>query len=62
MSKEATTFYEYIVQLGFASGSVNDADKPAFKALMETTVEILQKPLPASISGRTPINRSACAV
>jgi type I restriction enzyme R subunit len=27
MSKEATTFYEYIVQLGFASGSVNDADK-----------------------------------
>ncbi|HHJ1798598.1 TPA: hypothetical protein ACQGVI_001884 [Pseudomonas aeruginosa] len=42
MSKEATTFYEYIVQLGFASGSVNDADKPAFKALMETTVEILQ--------------------
>ena len=42
MDKEATTFYEYIVQLGFASGSVNDADKPAFKALMETTVEILQ--------------------
>lgn len=43
MSKEVTTFYEYIVQLGFASGSVNDADKPAFKALMETTVEILQE-------------------
>ncbi len=43
MSKEATTFYEYIVQLGFASGSVNDADKPAFKALMETTVDILQE-------------------
>jgi len=43
MSKEATTFYEYIVQLGFAGGSVNDADKPAFKALMETTVEILQE-------------------
>src|SRR5690606_10784124 len=43
MSKEATTFYEYIVQLGFASGSVNDSDKPAFKALMETTVEILQE-------------------
>lgn len=43
MSKEAATFYEYIVQLGFASGSVNDADKPAFKALMETTVEILQE-------------------
>ena len=43
MSKEATTFYEYIVQLGFESGSVNDADKPACKALMETIVEILQE-------------------
>lgn len=43
MSKEATTFYEHIVQLGFGSGSVNDADKSAFKALMETTVEILQE-------------------
>lgn len=43
MSKEATTFYEYIVQLGFASGAINDADKPAFKELMETTVEILQE-------------------
>jgi type I restriction enzyme R subunit len=43
MSKEATTFYKYIAQLGFESGSVNDADKPAFKALMETTVEILQE-------------------
>ena len=43
MTKEATTFYEYIVQLGFASGFVNDADKPAFKALMEITVEILQE-------------------
>lgn len=43
MSKEATTFYEYIVQLGFASGSVSDADKPAFKVLMETIVEILQE-------------------
>ncbi|MFZ5528610.1 MAG: type I restriction endonuclease subunit R [Pseudomonadota bacterium] len=43
MSKEATTFYEYIVQLGFASGAVNDADKPAFKTLMESTVEILQE-------------------
>ena len=43
MSKEATTFYEHIVQLGFASGSVNDADKPAFKALMETIVGILQE-------------------
>ncbi|MCH4878889.1 type I restriction endonuclease subunit R [Pseudomonas sp. TMW22090] len=43
MSKEATTFYEYIVQLGFAKGSINDAEKPAFKALMESTVDILQE-------------------
>jgi type I restriction enzyme R subunit len=38
MSKEAITFYKYIVQLGFTSGSVNDSDKPVFKELMETTV------------------------
>lgn len=43
MSKEATTFYEYIVQVGFASGSVNDGDKAKFKELMETTVEILEE-------------------
>ena len=43
MSREATTFYEYVAQLGFANGSVSDADKPAFKALMECTVEILQE-------------------
>ncbi|NMG32128.1 HsdR family type I site-specific deoxyribonuclease [Aromatoleum evansii] len=43
MSREATTFFEHIVQVGFANGSVNDADKPAFKALMERTVEILQE-------------------
>ncbi len=43
MSREATTFYDYIVQIGFAAGAVGDADKPAFKALMEATVEILQE-------------------
>lgn len=43
MSREATTFFEHLVQVGFASGAVNDGDKPAFKALMETTVEILQE-------------------
>jgi type I restriction enzyme R subunit len=43
MTKEATTFYEYVVQFGFAGGSLNNADKPAFKALMETIVEILQE-------------------
>ena len=43
MSREATTFYEYIIQFCFAGASINDVDKPAFKALMETTVSILQE-------------------
>jgi type I restriction enzyme R subunit len=43
MSREATTFYDHIVQVGFASGTVDDADKAQFKALMETTVETLQE-------------------
>ena len=42
LSREATTFYEHIAQVGFASGAVADADKPAFKALMEAVVELLQ--------------------
>lgn len=42
MSREVTTFYQYIAQLGFASGMVNEADKPAFKALMHASVIILQ--------------------
>jgi type I restriction enzyme, R subunit len=43
MSQEATTFYEYIAPCGFANGTVSDADKPAFKAFMEATIEILQE-------------------
>ena len=43
MSKEATAFFEHIIQVGFASGSVADVDKPGFKLLMERTVEILQE-------------------
>jgi type I restriction enzyme R subunit len=42
MSREATTFYEHIVQVGFAGGVVPPEDKPALKALMETLVELLQ--------------------
>ena len=42
MSREATTFYEHIVQVGFAGGPVPAEDKPALKALMETLVELLQ--------------------
>lgn len=43
MTKEATAFYEHLVQVGFARGFVDDGDKPKFKALMETTLEILQE-------------------
>lgn len=43
MSREATTFYEHIVQVGFAGGSVSDGDKLQFKVLMERVVEILQE-------------------
>lgn len=43
MSKEATTFYEHIVQVGFNNGMVPDADKSKFKLLMGTTVGILQE-------------------
>jgi type I restriction enzyme R subunit len=42
MSREATTFYEHIVQVGFAGGPVLPGDKPALKALMESLVELLQ--------------------
>lgn len=43
MSREATTFYEHIVQVGFADGAVPEADKPKLKALMESVVEVLQE-------------------
>ncbi|BBA35012.1 HsdR family type I site-specific deoxyribonuclease [Methylocaldum marinum] len=43
MSREATTFYEHILQVGFAVGSINDGEKAKFKVLMETTVEVLQE-------------------
>lgn len=43
MSKEATTFYEHVVKVGFFTGSIDDGDKPKFKALMETIVDILQE-------------------
>ncbi len=35
MSREATTFHEHIVQIGFADGQVASDDKPKFRALME---------------------------
>jgi type I restriction enzyme R subunit len=42
MSREATTFYEHIIQVGFTQGVLDDGEKNKFKALMENTVEILQ--------------------
>jgi type I restriction enzyme R subunit len=43
MSREATTFYEYIVQIGFAAGVVAPEHKAEFKRLMEDVVELLQE-------------------
>lgn len=43
MSREATTFYQHIIQVGFAGRVVDDETKPQFKALMESVVNILQE-------------------
>ena len=43
MSREATTFYEHVAQVGFAKGAADEADKPVLKALMERLVEVLQE-------------------
>ncbi|STQ91381.1 type I restriction endonuclease subunit R [Iodobacter fluviatilis] len=43
MSREATTFYEHIIQVGFASATVDEADKFKFKLLMEAIVDVLQE-------------------
>lgn len=43
MSREATTFYEHIVQVGFVSGEVPEGDLSAFKELMEKLVEVLRE-------------------
>lgn len=42
MSREATTFYAHIAQIGFIGGAVDAGQQDPFKILMETTVEILQ--------------------
>ena len=42
LSREATTFYEHIVQVGFAQGAVAEADQAAMKMLMERLVGVLQ--------------------
>jgi type I restriction enzyme R subunit len=43
MGREATTFFEHIVQVGFADGRVPNAEEPALKVLMEKLVEVLQE-------------------
>ena len=43
MSREATTFYEHVAQIGFANGSVSDEHKVAFRALMQALVDVLQE-------------------
>ena len=42
MSREATTFYAHIIQVGFVDGIIADADKSKFKEFMECTVDVLQ--------------------
>ncbi|MFZ6750288.1 type I restriction endonuclease subunit R [Undibacterium sp. Ren11W] len=43
MSKEATTFFDHIVQVGFTGGVIRNEIKPQFKELMENVVDILQE-------------------
>ncbi len=43
MGREATTFYEHLVQVGFESAKVPEADKVAMRVLMERLVELLQE-------------------
>jgi len=43
MSKEATTFYEFIVQVGFSGGKVSEGNEIKFRELMQSIVNILQE-------------------
>ena len=42
LNKEATTFYDYVVQLAFAQGDVPSQDRHRLKQLMLRIVEVLQ--------------------
>lgn len=42
LTKEATTFYDYVVQLAFEDGEVPTAHRPRLKKLMAGIVEMLQ--------------------
>jgi type I restriction enzyme R subunit len=43
MSREATTFYEHVVQVSYENGEVPEADQAVLKAFMETLVFVLQE-------------------
>jgi type I restriction enzyme R subunit len=43
MGREATTFYEHIVQVGFEGGQVPEEAEVAMRTLMEKLVELLQE-------------------
>jgi type I restriction enzyme, R subunit len=43
MGREATTFYEHIVLVGFEGAKVLEADQAAMRTLMEKLVELLQE-------------------
>jgi type I restriction enzyme R subunit len=43
LGREASTFYEHLAEVGYRTGDVPADDVPAFKALMEKLVELLQE-------------------
>lgn len=43
LTREASTFYEHLAEVGYGATGVPAADVPAFKVLMETLVELLQE-------------------
>jgi type I restriction enzyme R subunit len=43
LTREATTFYDYVVQLAYAGAQVPDDDRGALKKLMTRIVELLQE-------------------
>jgi len=43
LTKEASTFYDHVVQLAYGSNSVPEADQPALKKLLAKVVETLQE-------------------
>ena len=56
MSREATTFYEHIVQVGFANGMVRESCHTGMNVLMERLVEVLQEAIGSlSISTFMPV-------